>query len=41
MGPIASIQLWNERVTLVGGPAVGLSALSPDFVARVAASIAF
>jgi hypothetical protein len=41
MGPVASIQLWNERVTVIGGPAVGLSALSPDFVARVAASVGF
>jgi hypothetical protein len=41
LGPVASLQLWNNRLTLVGGPAIGLSALSPDFVARVAASVGF
>jgi hypothetical protein len=28
-------------VTIVGGPSVGLSYISPDFVARVAGSVAF
>jgi hypothetical protein len=41
LGPAASMQLWNRRITIVGGPAVGLSALSPDFVARLAASVGF
>jgi hypothetical protein len=41
LGPIASIQLWNDRLTLVGGPGFGLSYISPDFVARVAASVGF
>jgi hypothetical protein len=41
LGPIASLQLWHDRVTIVGGPAIGLSSISPDFVARVAASVGF
>jgi hypothetical protein len=41
LGPIASIQAWNDRITVVAGPAIGLSAISPDFVARAAASIGF
>jgi len=41
LGPIASLQLWHDPVTIVGGPAIGLSSLSPDFVARVAASVGF
>jgi hypothetical protein len=41
LGPVASIQAWNDRITVIGGPALGLSAISPDFVARVAASVAF
>lgn len=41
IGPIASLQLWRDRLTLVAGPAVGLSYISPDFAARVAASASF
>jgi len=41
LGPVASLQLWHDRLTIVGGPSVGLSYISPDFVARVAASVAF
>src|SRR5580692_4024058 len=41
LGPIASVQLWHDRLTIVGGPAFGLSYISPDFVARVAASVGF
>jgi hypothetical protein len=41
LGPIASVQLLHERLTIVGGPSVGLSRLSPDFVARVGASLGF
>jgi hypothetical protein len=41
LGPVASLQLFHERVTIVGGPSVGLSYISPDFVARVAGSVAF
>jgi hypothetical protein len=41
LGPVGSVQLFHRRITLIGGPAVGLSALSPDFVARVAGSVGF
>jgi hypothetical protein len=41
LGPTASVQVWNRRVTIIGGPSVGLSAISPDFVARLSASIGF
>jgi len=39
LGPSASMQFWSRRITIVGGPAVGLSSRSPDFVARLAASV--
>ncbi len=41
VGPIASLQLFRERLTIVAGPSVGLSRLSPDFVGRVGASLGF
>lgn len=41
LGPTASLQLWRRRITIIGGPSVGLSAISPDFVARVAVSAGF
>ena len=41
LGPTASMQFWTRRITIIGGPAVGLSAASPDFVARVGASVGF
>jgi hypothetical protein len=41
LGPVASVQLWHDRITIVGGPSLGLSYISPDFVARVAASVSF
>jgi hypothetical protein len=41
VGPTASLQLLQERVTVVGGPSIGLSSQSPEFVARVAASVGF
>jgi len=41
LGPIASIQLFDDRLTIVAGPSVGLSRLSPDFVARAGASLGF
>lgn len=40
-GPIASLQLLGDRITLVAGPSVGLSRISPDFVARAGASLGF
>jgi hypothetical protein len=41
VGPIASLQLLDERMTIVAGPSVGISSLSPDFVARVALAYGF
>jgi hypothetical protein len=41
LGPIASLQLWDNRFTVVGGPAFGLTAQSPDVIGRLAASYAF
>jgi hypothetical protein len=41
LGPIASVQLLQDRLTIVAGPSVGLSRLSPDFVARAGASFNF
>jgi hypothetical protein len=41
LGPVASLQLWNRRITILGGPSVGLSSISPDYVARVAMSVGF
>jgi hypothetical protein len=41
LGPVASLQLWHDRLTLIGGPSIGLSSISPDFVARLAASVGF
>jgi hypothetical protein len=41
VGPIASVQLLHDRLTLVAGPSIGLSRTSPDFVARAGASFGF
>ena len=41
IGPTVSWQGLDQRLSLVAGPSVGLSPLSPSFVARVAASYAF
>jgi hypothetical protein len=41
VGPIASLQLLGERLTIVSGPAVGLTSTSPTFVYRLAASYGF
>jgi hypothetical protein len=41
IGPVAALQVWHDRLTIVGGPSVGLSYISPDFVARLAASVGF
>jgi len=41
VGPIASLQLMDQRLTLVSGPAVGLTSTSPTFVYRLAASYGF
>jgi hypothetical protein len=41
LGPIASLQLLGDRLTLVVGPSIGLSQRSPEFVARAGASLGF
>jgi hypothetical protein len=41
VGPIASLQLLGNRLSIVSGPAVGLTSTSPTFVYRVAASYGF
>jgi len=44
VGPIASLQLFHDRLTIVGGPAIGASQASgeaPQFIGRIAASYGF
>jgi hypothetical protein len=41
IGPIASVQLLRDRLTIVTGPSVGLTAHSPEFLGRLAVSCAF
>ncbi len=41
VGPIASLQLLDSRLSIVSGPAVGLTSTSPTFVYRLAASYGF
>jgi hypothetical protein len=41
IGPTASVQLLHDRLTLVGGPSIGLSSYSPAFVGRVAVAYGF
>ena len=41
VGPTASAQLLGERLTIVGGPSVGLSASSPRVLGRVSLAYAF
>lgn len=41
IGPIASLQLLGDRLSLVAGPSVGLTARSPDVLGRLAASYSF
>jgi hypothetical protein len=41
LGPIASLQLLSDRLTMVAGPALGLSSRSPDFLGRFALSYGF
>ncbi len=41
LGPIASLQVLRDRLTMVVGPAVGITTHSPDFVGRFALSYAF
>jgi hypothetical protein len=41
IGPIASLQLFGDRLSMVAGPSIGLTARSPDFIGRAAASYSF
>jgi hypothetical protein len=41
LGPIASLQLLQDRLSLVAGPSVGLTARSPDFLGRLTLSYGF
>lgn len=41
VGPTASVQLLHDRLTMVAGPAVGLSAYSPSFLGRIAVAYGF
>jgi hypothetical protein len=41
LGPIASLQLASDRLTLVAGPAIGLTSRSPDILGRLALSYGF
>jgi hypothetical protein len=41
LGPIASMQLLDQRMTIVAGPSLGLSSLSPAFVGRVGIAYGF
>jgi len=41
VGPAASLQLLQDRLTLVAGPSVGLSDISPTFLGRIAVAYGF
>lgn len=41
VGPVASLHLMRDRLALVGGPSVGLSATSPRFLARIGVAYGF
>lgn len=41
IGPTASLQLLQDRLTVVAGPAIGLSAYSPTLLGRIAVSYGF
>jgi hypothetical protein len=41
LGPIASLQLFDDRLTMVAGPSVGLTVKSPDVLGRFALAYAF
>jgi hypothetical protein len=41
LGPTASVQLLQNRLTMVAGPAIGLSAYSPTFIGRFALAYGF
>jgi hypothetical protein len=41
VGPTASLQMQDNRLVIVAGPSIGLSAQSPDVLGRIAASYSF
>lgn len=41
VGPTASVQLLHDRLTIVGGPSVGLSSTSPQLLGRLALAYGF
>jgi hypothetical protein len=41
LGPTASLQLLDHRLTFVAGPSIGLSSYSPAFVGRLSAAYGF
>jgi len=41
IGPTAAVQLLGERLSLVAGPSIGLSAISPQFLGRIGVSYGF
>jgi hypothetical protein len=41
VGPVASLQLMGERVTIVAGPSIGLSSRSPSLLGRLGLSYGF
>jgi hypothetical protein len=41
MGPVASLQLLHDRLSLVAGPSFGMSARSPEVLGRAGASFGF
>jgi hypothetical protein len=41
VGPTASLQVLDDRLTIVSGPSLGLTSRSPDFVYRLQASYTF
>jgi hypothetical protein len=41
VGPTTSLQLLHDRLTIVAGPALGLSAYSPSFIGRLGMAYGF
>jgi hypothetical protein len=41
LGPVASLQILDDRLSLVAGPSFGLSARSPELLGRAGAAFAF
>jgi hypothetical protein len=41
VGPTAAVQLLQDRLTIVGGPSIGLSNGSPNVLGRLAVAYGF